>query len=32
MMVDHVTDLAAREKTLEDAKHAMPEFVGHGQL
>jgi GDPmannose 4,6-dehydratase len=31
MMVDHDLELAAREKTLRDAGHAMPEFVGYDQ-
>jgi GDPmannose 4,6-dehydratase len=31
MMVDSDVELAAREKTLKDAGHAMPEFVGHDQ-
>jgi len=31
MMVDHDTELAAREKTLRDAGHAMPAFSGHDQ-
>ncbi|MEX0875832.1 MAG: GDP-mannose 4,6-dehydratase, partial [Phycisphaerales bacterium] len=31
MMVDHDLELAAREKTLKDAGHAMPEFTGHDQ-
>ncbi|MFG0306690.1 MAG: GDP-mannose 4,6-dehydratase [Phycisphaerales bacterium JB040] len=31
MMVDHDTELAAREKTLKDAGHELPEFSGHDQ-
>ena len=31
MMVDHDAELAAREKTLKDAGHALPEFTGHDQ-
>ena len=31
MMVDHDLELAAREKTLKDAGHAIPEFTGHDQ-
>lgn len=31
MMVDSDMELASREKTLKDAGHAMPEFVGHDQ-
>ena len=31
MMVDHDVELAAREKTLKDAGHAMPSFTGHDQ-
>ncbi len=31
MMVETDLDLAAREKTLRDAGHAMPEFSGHDQ-
>jgi len=31
MMVDHDVELAAREKTLRDAGHAVPEFTGHDQ-
>jgi len=31
MMVDHDLELAAREKTLRDAGHAMPATLGHDQ-
>ena len=31
MMVDHDTELASREKTLRDAGHELPEFLGHDQ-
>ena len=31
MMVEHDIELASREKTLKDAGHEMPEFVGHDQ-
>ncbi len=31
MMVDHDVELAKREKTLRDAGHEMPEFIGHDQ-
>ena len=31
MMVDHDTELAAREKTLKDAGHELPAFSGHDQ-
>ncbi|MEO0483448.1 MAG: GDP-mannose 4,6-dehydratase [Planctomycetota bacterium] len=31
MMVDHDIEMAAREKTLRDAGHAMPSFSGHDQ-
>lgn len=31
MMVDADMELAAREKTLRDAGHAMPELIGHDQ-
>ena len=31
MMVDHDLELASREKTLRDAGHAMPEFMGYDQ-
>ncbi len=31
MMVDHDLELAKREKTLIDAGHDLPEFVGHDQ-
>jgi hypothetical protein len=31
MMVDADLELAAREKTLKDAGHAVPEFSGHDQ-
>ncbi|MGP1346962.1 MAG: GDP-mannose 4,6-dehydratase [Phycisphaerales bacterium] len=31
MMVDNDIELAAREKTLRDAGHAMPEYQGHDQ-
>ena len=31
MMVDHDMELAAREKTLKDAGHELPEFSGHDQ-
>ncbi|MEO0629770.1 MAG: GDP-mannose 4,6-dehydratase [Planctomycetota bacterium] len=31
MMVDHDTELAAQEKTLLDAGHALPTFVGYDQ-
>ena len=31
MMVEHDTELASREKTLIDAGHSMPSFVGHDQ-
>jgi GDPmannose 4,6-dehydratase len=31
MMVEHDLELAKREKTLRDAGHEMPEFVGHDQ-
>ncbi len=30
-MVEHDMELASREKTLKDAGHAMPEFMGHDQ-
>jgi GDPmannose 4,6-dehydratase len=31
MMVDHDLELASREKTLRDAGHALPSFMGHDQ-
>ncbi len=31
MMVEHDAELAAREKTLRDAGHKVPEFTGHDQ-
>ncbi|MBM4109403.1 MAG: GDP-mannose 4,6-dehydratase [Phycisphaerae bacterium] len=31
MMVEHDLELARREKTLRDAGHKLPEFVGHDQ-
>jgi GDPmannose 4,6-dehydratase len=31
MMVEHDLELAARERTLRDAGHAIPEFTGHDQ-
>jgi len=31
MMVDHDTELAARERTLRAAGHSVPEFTGHDQ-
>lgn len=31
MMVDHDLELARREKTLRDAGHKLPEYVGHDQ-
>ncbi len=31
MMVEHDLELAAREKTLRDAGHSLPEFTGHDQ-
>jgi GDPmannose 4,6-dehydratase len=31
MMVEHDLELAKREKTLRDAGHKLPEFVGHDQ-
>jgi len=31
MMVDHDLELAAREKTLREAGHILPEFTGHDQ-
>jgi GDPmannose 4,6-dehydratase len=31
MMVEHDLELARREKTLRDAGHVLPEFVGHDQ-
>ncbi len=31
MMVDHDLELAAQERTLRDAGHALPDHVGHDQ-